>query len=279
MNYFIWRQSPWLVVVTIVLLCWPRTVNAREEDSKKSVPRPTSLAIYALRYGSDSLYPGRFVFFSPDKAEVPFSWLVYLILADNRRILVDTGFNDTRYQKHYGIERLFDLGDLLAAIGESTQSVTDVIVTHRHIDHVGNMGLFPHARFVIQEDEYELMRKDKELNDQLKILAQERITLFKDEYAVTPQIKIKRVGGHTRGSSVIELVGRQQRFLFPGDNCYLEVNCREKRYVGEVENAAENKSFIDAHIDYPGLILTHHDPSLLKKSKRIAENIFLIYQE
>ena len=239
-----------------------------------------SLVIYALRYAADSLYPASSVFIDHhDHTQLPFSWIAYLILADNKAILIDTGFSNQKYQKIYHIHQLFPISGLLAQVGLSVQNVTDVILTHSHMDHTGNIGLFSQAHFFIQQDEYVAMQKNSFLKTQLQRMGAGRRTIFKNNHSLGHGVRIRRIGGHTKGSCLVEFIGRQQEFLFSGDNCYLQENCRKKRYIANAVNPKENRKFIDAYYDYPGVILTHHDPNILKQSKQITENVFLVYQE
>jgi glyoxylase-like metal-dependent hydrolase (beta-lactamase superfamily II) len=254
------------------LLCWPNEIHANP---------PPSLTIYALRYGSNSKYASNHVFahylYGTDTA---FAWFFYLIKTPHQLILIDTGFNNNEeYRQKFGIGRLYNINLLFREAGISPNSITDIILTHGHVDHAGNIGLFPHAHFYIQKDEYELIQRTPFLDKQLALIPPKNITLFKNQCSPLPNMKIKRVGGHTKGSCIIELTGKHQRFLFTGDNCYLVSNCRDQKYVGDVTNRLENKRFIDTYHDYPGMILTHHDPNILAQAKQISKNVFLIYTE
>lgn len=92
----------------------------------------------------------------------------YLIDAGSRKILVDTGFHADYVKDPIGIsasDQMATFGRLinysnrntpshqLGLLGISKVEITDVVLTHSHIDHVGRIGEFPHARLWITANE------------------------------------------------------------------------------------------------------------------------------
>jgi N-acyl homoserine lactone hydrolase len=62
----------------------------------------------------------------------------------------------------------------LAEIGLKTSDITYVVLSHTHGDHIGNVGLFPDSRIVMQRVEHSWIYSPDEENDnvnQLKALA------------------------------------------------------------------------------------------------------------
>jgi N-acyl homoserine lactone hydrolase len=97
----------------------------------------------------------------------------YLIDAGSRKILVDTGFHADYLSDPVGIsaaDQMATFGRLihytarntptsqLALLGVSKVEITDLVLTHSHIDHVGRIGEFPHARLWITANERALPR-------------------------------------------------------------------------------------------------------------------------
>jgi N-acyl homoserine lactone hydrolase len=97
----------------------------------------------------------------------------YLIDAGSRKILVDTGFHADYLSDPVGIaaaDQMATFGRLinysvrntpsnqLALLGISKVEITDLVLTHSHIDHVGRIGEFPHARLWITAHERSLPR-------------------------------------------------------------------------------------------------------------------------
>lgn len=97
----------------------------------------------------------------------------YLIDAGSRKILVDTGFHADYLNDPIGIsavDKLATFGRLigysarntpaaqLQLLGMSRVEITDLVLTHGHIDHVGRINEFPHARLWITAQERALPR-------------------------------------------------------------------------------------------------------------------------
>ncbi len=97
----------------------------------------------------------------------------YLIDAGSRKILVDTGFHVDYLADPIGVsasDQLATFGRLigyssrntpgaqLQLLGISKVEITDVVLTHSHIDHVGRITEFPHARLWITAQERALPR-------------------------------------------------------------------------------------------------------------------------
>jgi glyoxylase-like metal-dependent hydrolase (beta-lactamase superfamily II) len=66
--------------------------------------------------------------------------------------VVDTGFDaDVARRRQRNILRCPSEG--LRALGIDPDKIEGVIITHMHYDHCGNHGLFPRARFHVQDKE------------------------------------------------------------------------------------------------------------------------------
>src|SRR6476469_8665366 len=110
--------------------------------------------IYALRYATMQRTP-HMNYLSPDPHETTASdvdYRVWLIRGGGRDILVDTGFN-AEEAKARARKLTLNPVDALANFGVNADSIKDVIVTHLHYDHAGNLDRFPNARFHLQDRE------------------------------------------------------------------------------------------------------------------------------
>ncbi len=70
-------------------------------------------------------------------------------------VLIDTGFESDWFSRH-GADTAWTEPprELLARLGIDPAAVRTVVLTHLHFDHIGNLGLFPRAQFVVQRAEY-----------------------------------------------------------------------------------------------------------------------------
>ena len=111
--------------------------------------------IYALRYATMSPRTPHMNYLLPDPHETTaqdLDYFVWLIRGDGRDILVDTGFNAEEAQARRASSRSIR-SMRWTAFGVKADSIKDVIVTHLHYDHAGNLDRFPNARFHLQDRE------------------------------------------------------------------------------------------------------------------------------
>src|ERR1700746_1791869 len=94
-------------------------------------------------------------FLSPDPHETSaqdLDYFVWLIRGGGRDIMVDTGFNAGEANLR-GPNLPLNPVDALAGFGVKAETIRDIVVTHLHYDHAGNLDLFPNARFHLQDRE------------------------------------------------------------------------------------------------------------------------------
>ena len=111
--------------------------------------------IYALRYATMSARTPHMNFLLPDphdSAAQDLDYFVWLIRGQGRDILVDTGFN-AEEAKIRARRLTLNPVDALAGFGVRAEDIKDIIVTHLHYDHAGNLDRFPNARFHLQDRE------------------------------------------------------------------------------------------------------------------------------
>lgn len=112
---------------------------------------------------------------SDDQNRIDLALRLLLIKTANKLILIDTGIGDFNGEK---FDSRFDVrGDdrplekSLAAIGFSTDDVTDLILSHLHFDHVGGIGeivdgqmkpIFKKAKCHVHKDHYKYAHNSSE---------------------------------------------------------------------------------------------------------------------
>lgn len=87
---------------------------------------------------------------------LPYAYVV--LKSAERVVMVDVGYNYSKYGKtladRFGVVGWQPPATVLAEVGLKPEDVTDVIVTHAHFDHFGNVQDFPNAIFHMQEREF-----------------------------------------------------------------------------------------------------------------------------
>jgi glyoxylase-like metal-dependent hydrolase (beta-lactamase superfamily II) len=241
---------------------------------------PSLYEVYALRIGSNAYRTARENFFfdaccGPPDASMPLDYFFWLIRNDERTIVVDTAFPvSTGVRRERQMIR--SAGDALAGLGVDPSKVEDVIVTHLHWDHAGNLDLFPNARVHVQGAEirfctgadmrHRQLSKIYERNDVMHavdILYDGRLVVHEGTKTLAPGIEICLVGGHTPGSQVVRVSTRRGKIVLASDAAHLWANVRGRRpfpILHDLAKVLDAFEAIDALADGPEHVIPGHDP-------------------
>jgi glyoxylase-like metal-dependent hydrolase (beta-lactamase superfamily II) len=166
-----------------------------------------------------------------------FDWALneVVVRSGGQTVLIDSGL---------GVEvpdfpRAGHLIHRLEAAGIDLTSVTDVVLTHMHFDHVGGLlvdrvkeRLRPDLRIHVAAAEVKFWEApdfsrtgmppalaDVARSAATRFLNEYRSYLrtFEEEYEVAPGVVVTRTGGHTPGHSVVRLASGGDRLMFAGD--------------------------------------------------------------
>lgn len=166
-------------------------------------------------------------FLPPDRALFVFTPTV--VRAGAETVLFDTGLGAGA--RGGGMGRT---AGLLAANGIAPDSVTTVVLTHFHGDHIGGMAeggapAFPNARIVTSRIEYDFWTHPDRLSGRTENTARavqanvvpqaERISFIEPGQTVVPGIEAVAAHGHTPGHLAFHLESEGQRFMITADAC------------------------------------------------------------
>jgi glyoxylase-like metal-dependent hydrolase (beta-lactamase superfamily II) len=173
------------------------------------------------------------MFLPPDVLEWALNAVV--VRSGERTILIDAGMG----MEFPDLPRAGRLAQRLEAAGIDLASVTDVVLTHLHMDHIGGLlvdgvrdRLRPDLRVHVATAEAEFWgapdfshtSMPPGFPDALRRTAKRflheyrcKLRTFETEYEVAPGVVVRRTGGHTPGHSVVRLASGGDRMTFAGD--------------------------------------------------------------
>ena len=224
------------------------------------------------------------MFLPPDAFDWPLNVLV--VRSGDRTILVDAGLGG----EFPGFPRAGQFPLRLEAAGIDLGSVTDVVLTHMHMDHVGGLlvegmreRLRPDLRVHVAAAEVEFwVSPDFSLTSMpspvppvLRSVARRfaetyrsQLQTFEEEYEVAPGVVVSRTGGHTPGHSVVRVASGGERLTFAGDAIFPvgfdhpdwhngfehdpEESVRVRRRLLR-EAAASGELLVAAHLPFPSV--------------------------
>ncbi len=206
------------------------------------------IKIIPILYGKSTL-PERMCFDGGDREKkLPIVFKVYLVKTEKKLILVDAGCET---MPGFVMENFIGTVKALEKINITPDEITDVLITHAHHDHIECVKYFKNALIHIQKDEYEIGKKC--IPDGFSV------NVFEEEFFLTPQIKIIKIGGHTKGSSIVEITDGDKIYIITGDECYLR-ECLEKKIpTGSSFNKEASRNFIETYSDKKYTVLLCHE--------------------
>ena len=217
-----------------------------------------------------------------------FDWAlnVLVVRSGEQVILVDAGLGG----QFPGFPRAGQFPKRLEAAGIALSSVTDIVITHMHMDHIGGLlvdevknKLRPDVRIHVAAIEVDFWASPdftytdmpapvpdvlKATAQQFMALYQDNLHTFDDEHQVAPGVVAKLTGGHTPGHSVVYVTSAGERLTFAGDALFpvafehpewhngFEHDPEESVRVRVrlmTEAAASGELFVATHLPFPSV--------------------------
>ncbi|MFZ0605377.1 MAG: MBL fold metallo-hydrolase [Roseiarcus sp.] len=225
------------------------------------------------------------MFLPPDVLEWPLN--VVVVRSGGRTILIDAGLGA---DPDLHLPRAGRLAQRLDAAGIDLASVTDVVLTHMHMDHIGGL-LIDGVRDQLRSDlrvhvaaaevkfwaspDFSRTSMPPGFPDALRRAAKRflneydrQLRPFEAEYDVAPGVVVRRTGGHTPGHSVVRLASGGDRLTFAGDAVFQVGFDRPEWHNGFEhdpeeaarvrisllrELAATREPFVATHLSFPSV--------------------------
>lgn len=167
---------------------------------------------------------------------MPMDFNLWIVHNAHRTLLVDTGFG-----KRAADERRrpldFDPVDALARLGIDPDQIEDIILTHLHFDHAGNIERFGKARFHVQDAEVGFatgrcmcepnLRFPFDVEDVVTLVRHtfaSRVAFHEGDAAPLPGISLHVVPGHTSGIQAVRVMTRRGPIVLASDASHFYAN-------------------------------------------------------
>lgn len=214
------------------------------------------MSVYCLKY-AESILPESMVFDGGSREKkIPIAFAVYCICVGNQKILVDAGC-DT--MPGFVMKDFVSPVSVLGQIGLSPEEITDVIITHGHHDHIACIKHFENAVIHITEEALPGAKK--------YIPEGRRINCLGADFEIAKNVTVLKIGGHAKGSAIVEIRTDKTIHILAGDECYTDENITRKLCTGSFVNQEKAKAFIEKYSDPRYCVHTCHSISL--KTERI----------
>ena len=219
----------------------------------------TGMQIKAVKFRKDGFYTQPFAFGGEEGMEkfdknirYRGSLQNYLIDTGDEVILLDTGFTDAVPEEVPDENALgftgYAISDYVTAfkaLGYQPEQVTKIILTHRHNDHSGSIGLFPNAKIYVNADEL-----DAEELKGVDNLVPVKFTdgpyyNFPESQKIMDGVYLVKAKGHTNGNSIVIIEKDGLFYMFHADITYVDEALYENKVSVVYDDLAESRVMLD----------------------------------
>ncbi len=242
----------------------------------------TEYEVHAIRYATrEGRRDHSFIDADPHDGPLPMDYFVWVARSGSRVIAIDSGFSRAVAERR-GRTFLRCPVESLALLGIAPEQVGDVVLTHLHNDHAGNLDKYPAARFHLQEREmafatgrhmrfaccgraYEL----DHLFEALRLNFAGRVEFHDGAAEIADGITVHPGGGHTPGLQFVRVWTRRGWLVLASDASHYYENVesmRPFRLVFDVGTALDSfralRRLAGGEMDR---IIPGHDPEVMRR--------------
>ncbi|MGB6056571.1 MAG: N-acyl homoserine lactonase family protein [Burkholderiaceae bacterium] len=242
--------------------------------------------VFAIRYATvERKRAENFMVHDPHEGPMPMDYFIWVIRNAERTLVVDTGF-DKAAARERGRTFLRCPIASLRRLGIEPEQVGDVILTHLHYDHAGNVKLLPNALMHLQESElqyatgkymqYDLMRHAYAVDDVVDIVRgvyAKRVRFYEGDARLADGIELVHVGGHTRGLQAVRVRTERGWVVLASDASHFYDNIHNQSpfpIVFHVGDMLEGYDRLLALADSPQHLVPGHDPLVFARYPKVG---------
>ncbi|MGN6438949.1 MAG: MBL fold metallo-hydrolase [Agriterribacter sp.] len=267
--------------------------------SRLALAQSPSYEIYAIKYAmlEKPTPTSGWASGGPDNDSVDIAFMFWLIKdGKGRNILVDAGCtNDLQAAIDFGVAKFTRPDSMLLKLGIDPSSISDIIISHPHWDHIDGISLFPNAQVWIQKDDYDYyvgQAWQKDANhggfakrDVLQLVERNisgKVTLVNgDNKEIVPGVRVYTGSRHTFNSQYAVVQSGNEKIVIASDNVWIYHNI-DKMLPPPSYGTFDAKGYVAAMqrmktlASKPSYILPGHDDQVFKRFPLVTQGIVRI---
>ena len=237
--------------------------------------------VFAIRYARrDARRAEHFIGGDPHDGPMPMDYFVWLIRGVDRAVVVDLGFTAATAAQR-GREFLRCPIDALRLLDVDPDTVRDVVLTHLHYDHVGNLARFPAATFHLQEPDLHFavgrhmrhahMRHAFAVDDVVDVVRANyagRVRLHNGPVQLHPGITLHPAPGHSAGLQFVRVETARGAVVLASDASHFYENMDTGRpfpICVSVADTLDSYERVFAAAPSRDHIVPGHDPLVMRR--------------
>ena len=215
-------------------------------------------------------------------------YFVWVARGSNRIFLIDTGFSAEQAERR-GRELVRPVPEALKALSINPGAIEDVILTHMHYDHAGNLDDYSSARFHVQDSEISFctgrcmcqphLQSAFEIEDVVSLVRRVysgHVEFHDGDSEIASGLSVHRIGGHTAGLQAVRVWTRRGWVVLASDASHLYANFRHRQPFPIVVNVAEmleGYRTILSLADSPDHVIPGHDPLVMSLYPPVSDEL------
>ena len=233
----------------------------------------------------------------PAKDSVNISFMVWLIKGKNgKNILLDAGFlPGLEDAKEFSVTHYLRPDSAISKLGVAPETITDIIISHPHWDHIDGINLFPNAHVWMQKEDFVYCVSmawqkggnngglhQQDIRKLLDLNMARKLTLVEgDNKEIIPGIKVFTGSRHTFNSQYVLVDTGISKIILASDNIWVYYQLEHMRPPsagGTMDTAGYVKSMqrMKTQASDPKYIIPGHDAKVFSVFPVVAANIVKI---